>query len=161
MRISDGFFSLCLCWNHHQLCNRIVSYDGTTWRQKIPCFYTGGVIIIGSGCFNKYSASYVFSEWWSTILLRARSRELSGHHIFAQWIRRDRLIAREIAWSVVIFLCGLLKGFIYETPLEFEKELVSRISHRAEWVREVPGVFQKVRQSCLRVIFWRNFCNYF
>ena len=38
---------------------------------------------------------------------------------------------------------------MYETPIESAEELVAKLSAAAEKVRDMPGVFQNVRQSVL------------
>ena len=48
------------------------------------------------------------------------------------------------------FLWGYLKSLVYDTPLESEEELVARISAAAAEVRDMPGLFERVRQSLHR-----------
>jgi hypothetical protein len=39
---------------------------------------------------------------------------------------------------------------VYETPIDSVEDLVARLSVAAASVREIPGVFEKVRQSMRR-----------
>ncbi|GBN72912.1 hypothetical protein AVEN_88546-1 [Araneus ventricosus] len=45
------------------------------------------------------------------------------------------------------FLWGHLKGLVYESPIYSDEDLVARISVIAVAIREMPGVFEKVRFS--------------
>ena len=48
------------------------------------------------------------------------------------------------------FLWGHLKNLVYATPFDSDKELVARISEAAARVREIPSIFERVRQSLHR-----------
>ncbi|GFY09750.1 DUF4817 domain-containing protein [Trichonephila clavipes] len=48
------------------------------------------------------------------------------------------------------FLWGAMKGLVYDTPVVSEMDLVARISIAAARIREMPGVFEDVRQSMSR-----------
>ncbi|GBM40710.1 hypothetical protein AVEN_159677-1 [Araneus ventricosus] len=52
--------------------------------------------------------------------------------------------------SLDFFLWGHLKSFIYESPIESDEDLVARISVAASAIREMSGVFEKVRHSLRR-----------
>ncbi|GFX88257.1 hypothetical protein TNCV_1066731 [Trichonephila clavipes] len=45
---------------------------------------------------------------------------------------------------------GAMKGLVYDTPVVSEMDLVARISIAAARIREIPGVFEDVRQSMSR-----------
>ena len=45
------------------------------------------------------------------------------------------------------FLWGAMKNLVYETPVDSEAQLVSRIAAAAEEIAKIPDVFQSVRQS--------------
>ncbi|GFX43429.1 transposable element Tcb1 transposase [Trichonephila clavipes] len=49
-----------------------------------------------------------------------------------------------------LFLWGAMKGLVYDTPVVSEMNLVARISIAAARIREMPGVFEDVRQSMPR-----------
>nr|XP_042901341.1 uncharacterized protein LOC122269952 [Parasteatoda tepidariorum] len=51
--------------------------------------------------------------------------------------------------SLDYFLWGHLKHLVYETPVDSDEDLVARIS-AAAGVREIPGIFERVRQSLHR-----------
>lgn len=69
----------------------------------------------------------------------------------ARWIGRGG----PVAWpprspdlsSLDFFLWGYLKSIVYETPLDSDEDLVARLSEAAARVREIPGIFERVRQS--------------
>ncbi|GFW46040.1 DUF4817 domain-containing protein [Trichonephila clavipes] len=48
------------------------------------------------------------------------------------------------------FLWSAMKGLVYDTPVVSEMDLVARISIAAARIREMPGVFEDVRQSMSR-----------
>ncbi|GFV57058.1 uncharacterized protein TNCV_2931811 [Trichonephila clavipes] len=48
------------------------------------------------------------------------------------------------------FLWGFLKGLVYETPVATPEDLVGRIVEAAGCVRDIPGIFEKVRCSMQR-----------
>ncbi|GFU62335.1 DUF4817 domain-containing protein [Trichonephila clavipes] len=48
------------------------------------------------------------------------------------------------------FLWCAMKGLVYDTPVVSEMDLVARISIAAARIREMPGVFEDVRQSMSR-----------
>ncbi|GFW76771.1 DUF4817 domain-containing protein [Trichonephila clavipes] len=48
------------------------------------------------------------------------------------------------------FLWGAMKGLVHDTPVVSEMDLVARISIAAARIREMPGVFEDVRQSMSR-----------
>ncbi|GFW01257.1 DUF4817 domain-containing protein [Trichonephila clavipes] len=48
------------------------------------------------------------------------------------------------------FLWGAMKGLVYDMPVVSEMDLVSRIFIAAARIREMPGVFEDVRQSMSR-----------
>jgi len=48
------------------------------------------------------------------------------------------------------FLWGLIKDLVYATPIESEEDLIARIVEAVHQVREMPGIFKRVRQSMLR-----------
>ncbi|GFX82535.1 DUF4817 domain-containing protein [Trichonephila clavipes] len=48
------------------------------------------------------------------------------------------------------YLWGAMKGLVYDTPVVSEMDLVARISIAAARIREMPGVFEDVRQSMSR-----------
>lgn len=52
--------------------------------------------------------------------------------------------------SLDYFLWGHLKHLVYETPVDSDEDLVARISVAAACVREIPGIFERVRQSLHR-----------
>ncbi|GBM71854.1 hypothetical protein AVEN_229352-1 [Araneus ventricosus] len=45
------------------------------------------------------------------------------------------------------FVWGYLKSLVYESPIDSDEDLVARISVAAGAVREIPGMFEKVRRS--------------
>ncbi|CAL1283080.1 unnamed protein product, partial [Larinioides sclopetarius] len=45
---------------------------------------------------------------------------------------------------------GHLKHLVYETPVDSVEDLVARLSVAAAGVREIPGIFERVRQSLHR-----------
>ncbi|GFX02091.1 DUF4817 domain-containing protein [Trichonephila clavipes] len=71
-----------------------------------------------------------------------------------RWIGRGG----PVAWSprspdlspLDFFLWGAMKGLVYDTPVVSEMDLVARISIAAARIREMPGVFEDVRQSMSR-----------
>ncbi|GBN31856.1 hypothetical protein AVEN_39273-1 [Araneus ventricosus] len=48
----------------------------------------------------------------------------------------------------ITFLWGHLKSLVYATPVDSDEDLVARIA--AARVRELPGIFESVRQSLHR-----------
>ncbi|GFW90958.1 uncharacterized protein TNCV_1758321 [Trichonephila clavipes] len=48
------------------------------------------------------------------------------------------------------FLWEFLKGIVYETPVATPEDLVGRIVEAAGFVRDTPGIFEKVRCSMQR-----------
>ena len=43
-----------------------------------------------------------------------------------------------------------MKNLVYATPIESDEDLVARIAVAAGTVREMPGIFERVRQEMLR-----------
>ncbi|GBM62951.1 hypothetical protein AVEN_160231-1 [Araneus ventricosus] len=72
----------------------------------------------------------------------------------ARWIGNDG----PVSWpprspdlsSLDYFLWGHLKSLVYATPVDSGEDLVARISVAAARVREIPGIFESVRQSLHR-----------
>ncbi|GBN38054.1 hypothetical protein AVEN_196045-1 [Araneus ventricosus] len=49
--------------------------------------------------------------------------------------------------SLDYFLWGHLKSLVYPTPVDSDEDPVARISVDAARVREIPAIFERVRQS--------------
>ncbi|GFV36331.1 transposable element Tcb1 transposase [Trichonephila clavipes] len=71
-----------------------------------------------------------------------------------RWIGSGGPVAwppRSQIYPLWIFFSGVLwKGLVYDTPVVSEMDLVARISIAAARIRELPGVFEDVRQSMSR-----------
>ncbi|GBM09277.1 hypothetical protein AVEN_116629-1 [Araneus ventricosus] len=50
----------------------------------------------------------------------------------------------------ITFLWGHLKSLVYAPPVDSDEDLFARISVAAARVRELPGIFESVRQSLHR-----------
>jgi hypothetical protein len=48
------------------------------------------------------------------------------------------------------FFWGHMKSLVYDTPVESEEELVARIAVASGDIAAMPGIFERVRQSCAR-----------
>ena len=51
--------------------------------------------------------------------------------------------------SLDFFLWYVMKSFVYETPINFEMNLVAQTSVATDAIREKPGIFEHVHQSML------------
>ncbi|GFW85381.1 uncharacterized protein TNCV_144261 [Trichonephila clavipes] len=49
-----------------------------------------------------------------------------------------------------LLFMGHLKNLVYATSLESDEDLVARIFEAAARVREIPGIFERIRQSLQR-----------
>lgn len=52
--------------------------------------------------------------------------------------------------SLDFFVWGYLKSLVYETPVDTDMELIARIVAACNVIRNMPGVFQQVRQNLIR-----------
>jgi hypothetical protein len=48
------------------------------------------------------------------------------------------------------FLWGYMQNLVYETPVETQHELMTKIAVVAATIREMPGIFQRVRYNIVR-----------
>lgn len=48
------------------------------------------------------------------------------------------------------FLWGHMKQLVYETVVETEEDLVARITVAADAIADMPGIFERTRQSMVR-----------
>ncbi len=95
-----------------------------------------------------------FQQYGAPAHFRTDVRTYLNATFEARWIRRGG----PVPWlprspdlsSLDYSLWGHLKNLAYETPLDLDEELVSRISEAAARVREIPGIFERVHQSLHR-----------
>jgi hypothetical protein len=40
-----------------------------------------------------------------------------------------------------------MQGLVYETPVETQRDLVTRIAVAAATIREIPGIFQRIQHN--------------
>ncbi|GFS62516.1 uncharacterized protein TNCV_1262951 [Trichonephila clavipes] len=72
-------------------------------------------------------------------------RRWIGHGEPVHWLTRYSDLS-----SLDYFLWGHLKNLVYATPFDSDENLVARISEATARVREIPGIFDRVRQSLHR-----------
>ena len=90
----------------------------------------------------------------------------------SRWVGRGGPIAwppRSPDLTPLDFFCwGHMKSLVYETPVETQQDLVARIQVAAGIIRDMPGIFPRVRHhitdgaenvSKLAVVILSIFCN--
>ena len=60
-------------------------------------------------------------------------------------------VSIEVSYTCLDFLlCGHKKQLVYETGVETEEDLVARIIVAAGTIADMPGIFERTRQSVVR-----------
>ncbi|KAJ4434862.1 hypothetical protein ANN_23433 [Periplaneta americana] len=98
--------------------------------------------------------AYVRAAITSGFLKKGREHENKYISIRNRWIGRGG----PVAWPprspdltcLDFFLWGHMKQLVYETVVETEEDLAARITVAADAIADMPGIFERTRQSMVR-----------